>query len=200
MPSVIICAANRIPISRQSVSSSPSLLGPNSSPPPPAVPKPPRNLTHRTVNTNLVLLNWLPPEGSDYSEYAVRYRTAASTWQRLVNVHEPQARIEDMHYGERYLVQVNTVSFGVESPSPLELNISMPPQPVSNVVPLVDSRNLTLEWPRPDGHVDYYTIKWWATDEPQQVEYKNVSQQPEEGECRRGLPPYLTTDPSLPFQ
>ncbi|XP_034102498.1 tyrosine-protein phosphatase 10D isoform X2 [Drosophila albomicans] len=143
-------------------------------------PKPPRNLTQQTVNTNLVLLHWQPPEGSDYSEYAVRYRTAASPWQRLVNVHEPQARIEDMHYGERYLVQVNTVSFGVESPSPLELNITMPPQPVSNVVPLVDSRNLTLEWPRPDGHVDYYTIKWWATDAPQQLEYKNVSQQPEE--------------------
>ncbi|XP_064538803.1 tyrosine-protein phosphatase 10D isoform X1 [Drosophila montana] len=139
-------------------------------------PKPPRNLTQRTVNTNLVLLNWVPPEGSDYSEYAVRYRTAASTWQRLPNVHEPQARIEDMHYGERYLVQVNTMSFGVESPAPLELNITMPPQPVSNVVPLVDSRNLTLEWPRADGHVDYYTIKWWATDEPQLVEYKNVTQ------------------------
>ncbi|XP_034475504.1 tyrosine-protein phosphatase 10D isoform X1 [Drosophila innubila] len=143
-------------------------------------PKPPRNLTQQTVNTNLVLLHWQPPEGSDYSEYAVRYRTAASPWQRLLNVHEPQARIEDMHYGERYLVQVNTVSFGVESPSPLELNITMPPQPVSNVVPLVDSRNLTLEWPRPDGHVDYYTIKWWATDDSQQLKYKNVSQLPEE--------------------
>lgn len=185
---VTTCGVSHIPISRQSVSragkkawivnSPPSLF---LSLPPRVVPKPPRNLTHRTVNTNLVLLNWLPPEGSDYSEYAVRYRTAASTWQRLVNVHEPQARIEDMHYGEKYLVQVNTVSFGVESPAPLELNISMPPQPVSNVVPLVDSRNLTLEWPRPDGHVDYYTIKWWATDEPQLVEYKNVSQQPEEG-------------------
>ncbi|XP_032594468.1 tyrosine-protein phosphatase 10D [Drosophila grimshawi] len=143
-------------------------------------PKPPRNLTQRTVNTNLVLLHWLPPEGSDYNEYAVRYRTDASTWQRLPNVHEPQARIEDMHYGERYLVQVNSLSFGVESPAPLELNITMPPQPVSNVVPLVDSRNLTLEWPRPDGHVDYYTIKWWSTDAPQLVEYKNVTQLPED--------------------
>ncbi|XP_002010656.3 tyrosine-protein phosphatase 10D [Drosophila mojavensis] len=145
-------------------------------------PKPPRNLTQRTVNTNLVLLHWQPPEGSDFSEYAVRYRTAASTWQRLPNVHEPEARIEDMRYGERYLVQVNTLSFGVESPTPLELNITMPPQPVSNVVPLVDSRNLTLEWPRAEGHVDYYTIKWWATDEPQLVEYKNVTQLPAEQE------------------
>lgn len=130
----------------------------------------------------MVLLHWQPPEGSDFSEYAVRYRTAASTWQRLPNVHEPEARIEDMRYGERYLVQVNTLSFGVESPTPLELNITMPPQPVSNVVPLVDSRNLTLEWPRAEGHVDYYTIKWWATDEPQLVEYKNVTQLPAEQE------------------
>ncbi|XP_030379316.1 tyrosine-protein phosphatase 10D [Scaptodrosophila lebanonensis] len=138
-------------------------------------PKPPRNLTLRTVNTNLVMLHWLPPEGSDFSEYIVRYRTNKSPWQRLVNVHESHARIEDMHYGERYLVQVNTVSFGVESPAPLELNVTMPPQPVSNVVPLVDSRNLTLEWPRPDGHVDYYTIKWWPTDAQQLAQYKNVT-------------------------
>ncbi|ALC49140.1 Ptp4E [Drosophila busckii] len=138
-------------------------------------PKPPLNLTLRTINTNLVLLQWQPPVDSDYSEYAVRYRTALSPWQRLPNVHEPSAHIKDMHYGERYLVQVNTVSFGVESPAPLELNVTMPPQPVSNVVPLVDSRNLTLEWPKPVGHVDYYTIKWWPTDASQQVEYKNVS-------------------------
>ncbi|XP_017149577.1 tyrosine-protein phosphatase 10D isoform X2 [Drosophila miranda] len=139
-------------------------------------PKPPLNLTLQTVHTNLVVLHWQPPEGSDFSEYVVRYRTAASPWQRLANVHESHARIEDMHYGERYLIQVNTISFGVESPSPLELNVTMPPHPVSNVVPLVDSRNLTLEWPRPDGHIDYYTLKWWPTDEGDHVEYKNVTQ------------------------
>ncbi|SPP88786.1 blast:Tyrosine-protein phosphatase 10D [Drosophila guanche] len=139
-------------------------------------PKPPLNLTLQTVHTNLVVLHWKPPEGSDFSEYVVRYRTAASPWQRLANVRESHARIEDMHYGERYLIQVNTISFGVESQSPLELNVTMPPHPVSNVVPLVDSRNLTLEWPRPDGHIDYYTLKWWATDEVDRFEYKNVTQ------------------------
>ncbi|XP_017061730.1 tyrosine-protein phosphatase 10D isoform X2 [Drosophila ficusphila] len=139
-------------------------------------PKPPQNLSLQTVHTNLVVLHWQPPEGSDFSEYAVRYRTDASAWQRISGLHENEARIEDMHYGERYLVQVNTVSFGVESPHPLELNVTMPPQPVSNVVPLVDSRNLTLEWPRPDGHVDFYTLKWWPTDDSERVEFKNVSQ------------------------
>ncbi|XP_041563827.1 tyrosine-protein phosphatase 10D isoform X3 [Drosophila elegans] len=139
-------------------------------------PKPPQNLTLQTVHTNLVVLHWQPPEGSDFSEYVVRYRTDASLWQRISGLHDNEARIEDMHYGERYLVQVNTVSSGVESPHPLELNVTMPPQPVSNVVPLVDSRNLTLEWPRPDGHVDFYTLKWWPTDEADRVEFKNVSQ------------------------
>ncbi|KMZ08219.1 tyrosine-protein phosphatase 10D isoform X2 [Drosophila simulans] len=139
-------------------------------------PKPPQNLTLQTVHTNLVVLHWQPPEGSDFSEYVVRYRTDASPWQRISGLHENEARIKDMHYGERYLVQVNTVSFGVESPHPLELNVTMPPQPVSNVVPLVDSRNLTLEWPRPDGHVDFYTLKWWPTDEEDRVEFKNVTQ------------------------
>ncbi|EDV44425.2 uncharacterized protein Dana_GF20352, isoform B [Drosophila ananassae] len=138
-------------------------------------PRPPRNLTLQTVHTNLVVLHWLPPEGSDFSEYVVRYRTDASPWQRISGLHDSEARIEDMHYGERYLIQVNTVSFGVESPQPLELNVTMPPQPVSNVVPLVDSHNLTLEWPQPDGHVDFYTLKWWPTDEPNNWEVKNVS-------------------------
>ncbi|XP_023030933.1 tyrosine-protein phosphatase 10D isoform X1 [Drosophila willistoni] len=138
-------------------------------------PKPPVNLTLHTVNTNLVELNWQPPEGSDFSEYVVRYRTDASPWQQLAHIRENHASIKDMRYGERYLVQVNTVSFGVESAQPLELNVTMPPQPVSNVVPLVDSRNLTLEWPQPDGHIDYYTIKWWPTDAVNQVEYKNVT-------------------------
>lgn len=128
------------------------------------------------MHTNLVVLHWQAPEGSDFSEYVVRYRTDASPWQRISGLHENEARIKDMHYGERYLVQVNTVSFGVESPHPLELNVTMPPQPVSNVVPLVDSRNLTLEWPRPDGHVDFYTLKWWPTDEEDRVEFKNVTQ------------------------
>lgn len=127
------------------------------------------------MHTNLVVLHWLPPEGSDFSEYVVRYRTDASPWQRISGLHDSEARIEDMHYGERYLIQVNTVSFGVESPQPLELNVTMPPQPVSNVVPLVDSHNLTLEWPQPDGHVDFYTLKWWPTDEPNNWEVKNVS-------------------------
>ncbi|KAH8315066.1 hypothetical protein KR059_006004, partial [Drosophila kikkawai] len=139
-------------------------------------PKPPQNLTLQTVHTNLVVLHWQPPEGSDFSEYVVRYRTDASPWQRIAGLHKNEARIEDMHYGERYLVQVNTVSFGVESPHPVELNVTMPPQPVSNVVPLVDSRNLTLEWPRPDGHIDFYSLKWWPTDEAENVEFKNVTQ------------------------
>ncbi|KAH8275987.1 hypothetical protein KR018_000494, partial [Drosophila ironensis] len=142
----------------------------------PVFPEPPQNLTLQTVNTNLVVLHWQPPHGSDFSEYVVRYRTDASPWQVIPALHDSEARIEDMHHGERYLVQVNTVSFGLESLHPQELNVTMPPQPVSNVVPLVDSHNLTLEWPRPDGHVDFYTLKWWPTDEPDKVEVKNMSQ------------------------
>lgn len=32
------------------------------------------------------------------------------------------------------------------------------PNPVSNIAPLVDSNNVTLEFPRPEGRIEYYII------------------------------------------
>lgn len=40
------------------------------------------------------------------------------------------------------------------------------PSPVSNVATLVDTRNMTLEWPRPAGRVERYELRWWRTDKP----------------------------------
>lgn len=33
---------------------------------------------------------------------------------------------------------------------------------MSNVAQLVDTRNMTLEWPRPEGRVEWYELRWWA--------------------------------------
>ena len=35
------------------------------------------------------------------------------------------------------------------------------PNSVRSVVPVLDSQNVTLEWPRPDGRIDDYTVVWW---------------------------------------
>lgn len=49
------------------------------------------------------------------------------------------------------------------------------PNPVSNVAPLVDTRNLTLEWPVPEGRVEWYSLRWWAEHEPARGGAQNIS-------------------------
>ncbi|XP_075158731.1 protein tyrosine phosphatase 4E isoform X3 [Haematobia irritans] len=140
-------------------------------------PNPPRNLTIETVHSNSVLAHWSPPESSDFTEYNIRYRTESEQqWVRLPSVRSTEADITDMTKGEKYTIQVNSVSFGVESPNPQEVNTTVPPNPVSNIIPLVDSRNITLEWPKPEGRVESYILKWWPTDNPSKTQTKNVSE------------------------
>ncbi|XP_017052134.1 tyrosine-protein phosphatase 10D isoform X2 [Drosophila ficusphila] len=140
-------------------------------------PNPPRNMTIETVRSNSVLVHWSPPESGEFTEYSIRYRTdSEQQWVRLPSVRSTEADITDMTKGEKYTIQVNTVSFGVESPVPQEVNTTVPPNPVSNIIQLVDSRNITLEWPKPEGRVESYILKWWPSDNPARVQTKNVSE------------------------
>lgn len=140
-------------------------------------PNPPRNMTIETVRSNSVLVHWSPPESGEFTEYSIRYRTdSEQQWVRLPSVRSTEADITDMTKGEKYTIQVNTVSFGVESPVPQEVNTTVPPNPVSNIIQLVDSRNITLEWPKPEGRVESYILKWWPSDNPGRVQTKNVSE------------------------
>lgn len=50
------------------------------------------------------------------------------------------------------------------------------PNPVSNIAPLVDSNNVTLEWPRPEGRVETYIVRWWESAQPSLINKRNVSQ------------------------
>ena len=52
--------------------------------------------------------------------YDVRYRTDIK-WYKLPPVRANEAEVTDMIPGEKYVIQVNTVSFGVESTEPLEV-------------------------------------------------------------------------------
>ncbi|XP_070491352.1 tyrosine-protein phosphatase 10D isoform X3 [Chironomus tepperi] len=141
-------------------------------------PNPPRNMTIEKVTSNSVLVHWLPPENSIYTEYSIRYRTESDKqWVRLPSVNSTEADVTDMTPGEKYTIQVNAVSYGVESPNPQQFNQTVRPNTVGNVVTLVDSSNITLEWSRPEGRVEMYIINWWPTDSPDHIHSKNVSEQ-----------------------
>jgi len=56
------------------------------------------------------------------------------------------------------------------------------PNPVSNIVTLVDSTNMTLEWPRPEGRVETYIVTWGADDSPGPPKTRNMSEEHVTGE------------------
>lgn len=140
-------------------------------------PNPPRNMSIQKVTSNSVLVHWSPPEKGEFTEYSIRYRTESEKqWIRLPFVNVTEADVTDMTPGEKYTIQVNTVSHGVESSSPQQVNQTVRPNSVTNINSLVDSTNITLEWPRPEGRVETYFILWWATINPDQRHTKNISE------------------------
>lgn len=143
-------------------------------------------MTIEKTTTNSVIVQWVAPTNSLISEYAIRYRTGSdNTWVQLPAVQNTEAEVTDMTPGEQYTIQVNTVSYGLESNEPQQLNHTVRPNPVSNIAPLVDSNNVTLEWPRPDGRVEIYIVRWWMSTTPIEVNRRNVYQnQNESGPVR----------------
>lgn len=80
-------------------------------------------------------------------------------------------QISNMIHGERYLIELDTVSESanegqgpIESGRPLSAYHTVRPSPVSNVAQLVDTRNMSLEWPVPVGRVEWYSARWWPAD------------------------------------
>ena len=86
-------------------------------------PRPPRNMTIEKTTTNSVIVQWQQPLGSLLSEYSIRYRTASDNiWERLPSVQNTDAEVTDMTPGELYTIEINTVSYGLESNAPQQLN------------------------------------------------------------------------------
>lgn len=140
-------------------------------------PHPPRDLGIEKVNANSVILQWQPPVDSEFTEYWIKYRTdSEKQWVRLPAVTYTGADVTDMTRGEKYTIQVNSVSHGVESPMPLYVNHTISPNAVEKITPLIDSNNITLEWPRPEGRIEKYLIMWWPSDQPEHKKGKNVSE------------------------
>ena len=53
--------------------------------------------------------------------------------------------------------------------------MALGPNSVINITPVIDSTNVTLEWPRPEGRIEYYALKWWPIDIPESIRSKNVT-------------------------
>ncbi|XP_012532552.1 tyrosine-protein phosphatase 10D isoform X5 [Monomorium pharaonis] len=141
------------------------------------LPHPPKNLSIEKVTSNTVVVHWEAPTDSIFTEYSIRYRTEDDPrWVKLPSVRDTEAEVADMTPGERYTIQVNTVSYGVESLYPLQVNHTVRPNPVLNITPIIDSTNITLEWPRPEGRIETYVIKWWPVENPEDFRTKNVSE------------------------
>lgn len=129
------------------------------------------------VTSNSVLVHWEAPKHSLFSSYAIRYRTESEKeWFNLPSVRTTEADVTDMTPGEKYTIQVNTVSYGVESPMPQQVNQTVRPNPVSGIIPVADSTNITLEWPRPEGRIETYVLSWWPAEKASSVHTKNVSE------------------------
>lgn len=87
------------------------------------VPHPPKNLSIEKVTSNTVVVHWEAPTDSIFTEYSIRYRTEDDPrWVKLPSVRDTEAEVADMTPGEKYTIQVNTVSYGVESLYPLQVN------------------------------------------------------------------------------
>ncbi|XP_076291656.1 protein tyrosine phosphatase 10D isoform X2 [Lasioglossum baleicum] len=143
------------------------------------LPKPPKNLSFERITSNTVVVRWEAPTNSLYTEFSIRYRTEDDPrWVKLpiVKESEREAEVADMTPGEKYTIQVNTVSYGVESLYPLQLNHTVRPNPVVNITPIIDSTNVTLEWPRPEGRIETYAIRWWPFDSLEDIRSKNVTE------------------------
>ncbi|XP_072759722.1 proto-oncogene tyrosine-protein kinase ROS-like isoform X2 [Anoplolepis gracilipes] len=142
------------------------------------LPHPPQNLSIEKITSNTFVIYWEAPTDSTFTEYLVRYRTQDDhSWIKSLNVRATEVKV-DMTPGERYIIQVNTVSHYVESLHSLKMNYTIRPNPVSNInsYQIMNSTNLILEWLRPKGRIEAYFIRWWPIKNPKDKRTRNVSE------------------------
>ncbi|XP_042228695.1 tyrosine-protein phosphatase 10D-like isoform X1 [Homarus americanus] len=134
-----------------------------------------RNLTIIDTTNTSVSLAWRVPIESLFTHYIVRYRTVeTSNWLELPAINTTSAVVDNLQPGERYIIQVRSVSHRVESFTPQEVEQTVPPNPVRGIEHYLDSQNITFEWPRPEGRIDMYTIVWWNDRTPDRKKLKEI--------------------------
>ncbi|XP_039746101.1 tyrosine-protein phosphatase 10D-like isoform X2 [Pararge aegeria] len=147
----------------------------------PVRPLPPEWMAVERASSNAVLVRWRGPSGGVVGAYSLRYQAADGPWRRLepLPADRDRAEISNMTHGERYRIQLDTLSEdaagdAADSAQPLSAQHTVRPNPVSDVAQLADTRNVTLEWPRPAGRVEWYRVRWWAADDAGAAQQRDV--------------------------
>ena len=96
-------------------------------------------------------------------------------WTVVNDIAATEYNLENLAYGEHYEIEVDSTAHRISSRKPLSVSQTIVPQAVSNVEPVLDAENVTLEWPRPEGRVDRYHIKWYPLSNPEDVREKELS-------------------------
>ncbi|KAG8193889.1 hypothetical protein JTE90_011449 [Oedothorax gibbosus] len=121
----------------------------------------------KASSTNMIIV-WQSPVGSLYDHFGVRYQPVGSAfWREMGFVNTTSCEIKDLVPGERYSVQVTSVSKKVESLEADQIEQTMYPRPLKRVREVLSSYNVTFEWEVPQGHRDYYIIVYNPVDDPQ---------------------------------
>jgi cadherin 5 type 2 (VE-cadherin) len=139
------------------------------------LPRPPEVLQIAKHTNSTMLLTWSPPLESLVDHYVVRYRPFGFTvWRELSAVNSTSIEIKELTAGERYVVRVATVSNKAESPDIREVELTMYPNPITDVKHTLDSHNITFQWTVPQGRIDFYNIAYNTVGETQKQESKQI--------------------------
>lgn len=143
-------------------------------------PNPPRDLEVDRVRGNKVTLKWKEPSNSVYTGYVIKYRPQPQSrqprsWTEITDVFDTEYTLDNLLHGEQYEIEVDSVSHHVLSGEALTVYQIIEPQAVANLQPILDAENVTLQWPRPEGRVDFYHIKWYPLANKDDIRNKKIN-------------------------
>ena len=131
------------------------------------------------VETN-VSLAWVAPSDSLYTEFLIRWRARAedAQWrEESVGGERSDYTLQNMDPGEMFSLQLDTASYRVVSGQPLTATTTIDPSPVSltQLQPILEAENVTVQWPVPAGRVERYYISWHPVGDQDSLQYSEVA-------------------------
>ena len=96
------------------------------------------------------------------------------SWTEISDIKETEYILNDLDPGEQYEIEVDSISHHVLSGKPMSTFQIIDPKSVENLQPILDAENVTLQWPRPEGKVDVYHIKWYPISNENDVRQKEI--------------------------
>ncbi len=142
-------------------------------------PNPPLNLSVDKVRGNKVTLKWQEPLNSLYTSYVIKYRPEPQSrqprsWTEIADIQGTEYTLDNLLHGEQYEIEVDSVAHRTISGKPLSVFQIIEPQAIDNLQPILDAENVTLQWPRPEGRVDLYHIKWFPLSNEDDFRLKEI--------------------------